>query len=195
MKLEMFTGGSVATNGYLLQNEDCTLLVDAPEGVFDWLQEKGISPDYLLLTHQHFDHVEDASKFEAPIYAHSPYSSELTLADRARSWGMAIEVLPFEVSRTLAQEQSLTLGSFEFSLFHVPGHSPDSLVYYLPAHELALAGDTLFRQGVGRTDLPGGDHDLLFEGIREKLLTLPPQTKILPGHGPDTTPEAEKRFL
>ena len=195
MNLELFTGGMVATNGYLLQDGGTTLLIDAPEGVFDWLQQKDIYPDHLLLTHQHFDHVEDAHRFNCPVHAYAAFSRELTLADLTRSWGMPLEVADYQVTETLAGKESLTLGNFRFDLLHVPGHSPDSVVFSLPEHDLALVGDTLFNQGFGRTDLPGGDESLLFQGIREKLLTLPPQTRLYPGHGPHTSPSAEAGTL
>lgn len=191
MTLELYTGGMVATNGYLLQDGGTTILIDAPEGVFDWLLEKDISPDHLLLTHQHFDHVDDAHRFDCPIHAFSPYSRELTLADLTRSWGMPLEVKAYEISAVLEGQESLTLGNFQFDLLHVPGHSPDSLVFSLPQSNLAFVGDTLFHRGFGRTDLPGGDEAQLFQGIREKLLTLPAETRICPGHGPETTPADE----
>lgn len=198
MMLEVFTGGYVATNGYLLQKGKTTILIDAPAGSFEWLQEKGIAPDYLLLTHQHFDHVEDAHLFPCPIYAYSPFSRSLIRDKECReNWGLPVSVPDFEVDEVLEGISQLPLGDIQFDLLHVPGHSPDSLVYSLPQAKLALVGDTLFAGGVGRTDLPGGDEQLLFNGIREKLLTLSPTTQIYPGHGPATSPaeEATNPFL
>ncbi|MGJ8723735.1 MAG: MBL fold metallo-hydrolase [Roseibacillus sp.] len=192
MNLEMFTGGMVATNAYLLEDGGVTILVDAPAGVFDWLLQKDLTPDYLLLTHQHFDHVEDAHRFTCPIHAYAPFSHDLILDEQARSWGLPIEVPDFNVDVILKDKETLQFGNFAFDLLHVPGHSPDSLVYSLPQANLALAGDTLFNQGAGRTDLPGGSHEELFEGIRTKLLTLPDETRIYPGHGPHTSPASEK---
>ena len=195
MNLEIYTGGLVATNGYLIEDGGTTLLIDAPAGIFAWLQQKDIYPDHLLLTHQHFDHVEDAHLFDGPIHAFAPFSHDLTLAESARSWGLPIEVPPFEVKNVLENESTLTLGNFEIQLLHVPGHSPDSLAYSLPSSNIAIVGDTLFHQGEGRTDLPGGDQQLLRNGIRQKILTLPPETRILPGHGPSTTPATESPYF
>jgi hydroxyacylglutathione hydrolase len=79
------------------------------------------------------------------------------------------------------------VGGLDLDLRHVPGHSPDSLVFHLPEEEFAFAGDTLFAGSIGRTDLPGGRHPQLLEAIREQLFTLAPMTRILPGHGPETT--------
>jgi glyoxylase-like metal-dependent hydrolase (beta-lactamase superfamily II) len=192
MTLEIYTGGFVATNGYLLQQDGTTLLVDAPAGVFDWLAEKGITPDYLLLTHQHFDHVEDAAHFDCPIYAYTDFSRELILDQGARAMGLSIEVAEFQISNLLSNQDSLTLGAFAFEILHVPGHSPDSIVFSLAEEKVALIGDTLFNGGIGRSDLPGGNGPLLVKGIREKLLTLPSDTILYPGHGPETSPANEQ---
>ena len=192
MNLELYTGGLVATNGYLLEDGGTTLLIDAPLGVFDWLQQKDIFPDHVLLTHQHFDHVEDAHRFDCPIHAYSPFSRDLIMDERARSWGLPVEVTEFSVNKILKDTGSLNFGNFNFELLHVPGHSPDSIVFSLPKADLALVGDTIFNQGRGRTDLPGGDEELLLKGIRDKLLTLPDHYRLYPGHGPHTTPAAER---
>ena len=133
MNLEMFTGGMVATNAYLLEDGGVTILVDAPAGVFDWLLQKDLTPDYLLLTHQHFDHVEDAHRLSCPIHAYAPFSRELIMDDKARSWGLPVEVPDFAVDVLLKDQERLKFGNFAFDLLHVPGHSPDSLVYSLPS--------------------------------------------------------------
>lgn len=194
MNLELYTGGMVATNGYLLHDGATTLLIDAPAGVHQWLQQKDLLPDHLLLTHQHFDHVEDAYLFDCPVHAFADFNRDFILDQRAREWGLPVKVTDFKVSKILEKEEKLVLGSFQFELLHVPGHSPDSLVYSLPQAHLAIVGDTLFNRGYGRTDLPGGDEALLFQGIREKLLSLPPETRLYPGHGPATTPAAEQHI-
>ncbi len=195
MKFDSYTGGIVATNSYLLQKENCTVLVDAPAEVFDWLTEQEITPDYLLLTHQHFDHVEDAHRFDCPILAFSEFSRELILDERARASGLPISVPDFVVTTRLEGEKHLSLGPFTFELRHLPGHSPDSLVYILADEKLALVGDTLFQGGYGRTDLPGGDEILLFQGIREKLLTLPTHYELFPGHGSSTSSDEGRRIF
>jgi glyoxylase-like metal-dependent hydrolase (beta-lactamase superfamily II) len=79
------------------------------------------------------------------------------------------------------------VGGLDFDLRHVPGHSPDSIVFCLLEQNQAFAGDTLFASSIGRTDLPGGGHQQLLDAIREQMLSLPPETRVLPGHGPATT--------
>ena len=97
-----------------------------------------------------------------------------------------------EIDVPLSEGDTVTVGNYRLSVLHVPGHSPGSLVLYCPEAAVAIVGDVLFRGSVGRTDLPGGDHRLLLDGIRAKLLPLPGDTLVLPGHGPATTIGAEK---
>ena len=180
----------VQTNGYLLQTDQGNLLIDAPEGIATWLESKGINVDALLLTHQHYDHVTDAAAVQiqgAKIHAFSPYSPTLTLEDAARAWGMPIAITPFNVDSRIDINTPLEILGTEIHSSHVPGHSTDSVTFYIPQANVVFAGDTLFAGSVGRTDLPGGSTTQLIDGIRRHLLTLPPQTTVFSGHGPQTT--------
>jgi glyoxylase-like metal-dependent hydrolase (beta-lactamase superfamily II) len=172
MKLSCFTGGFVQTNGYLLETVGGNVLVDAPEGVADWLVERGVRVDEVLLTHQHYDHVMDVAALRATgarVRAFAGYSRELTLETLARGSGM------------------------EFELAHVPGHSMDSVTFYLASAGLVFSGDTLFAGSIGRCDLPGGSMEQLLDGIGAHLLELPDGTRVLPGHGGESTIGREKR--
>lgn len=180
------------TNGYIVEAPEGILVVDAPDGIADQLRDRGLKPSAVLLTHQHFDHVEGATELTrmgAPIYAWNDYSHDLILDQAAARWGLPIVVEPFAVDHTLEGTNRLQIAGLDFQLLHVPGHSPDSVVFALP--EIAFTGDTIFAGSIGRPDLPGGDYELLLSGIREKLLTLPDTTRFLPGHGPETTPGTE----
>ena len=185
-----YTGGIAETNGYFLPTAEGGVLIDAPEGVMDWLKDKGLRVSHLLLTHQHFDHVMDAAIVQASgakLYAFADYDAKLTLENVTRSWGMP-DVAPFRVDQLLDPDTALTIDDLTFSLAHVPGHSPDSVTFYLAEKATLFSGDTLFQQSIGRTDIPGhGDHPLLLQGIRKKLLSLPAETKVYPGHGGSTT--------
>lgn len=190
MTIHPYTGGMVQTNGYLVESGDQTLVIDAPGGMAEFVAQRNRKPTALLLTHQHFDHVEDAAAIAregAPIYAWAGYSGDLVLDEAARRWGMPVTIDPFEVDQLLAGTAELTVGGVRLQLLHVPGHSPDSVAFYEEGSGQLLAGDTLFAGSIGRTDLPGGDHNLLLQGIREKLFILPPETTVLSGHGPSTT--------
>lgn len=189
--LSIFTGGIASTNGYLLTSANgVSLLIDAPDGIAAWLEKKNIRPSHLLLTHQHFDHVTDAAALQAmgaKLYAFSPYSSSLTLDENSKMWGLPATT-KYAVDHLLENQTSLELENLSIQLAHVPGHSPDSITYYIEQAKTLFSGDTLFQQSIGRTDLPGhGNHDLLLQGIRSKLLTLPGKTIVYPGHGDATT--------
>lgn len=167
-------------------------MVDAPEGVVDWLREQDLRPDALFLTHQHFDHVWDAaavaSAFGCPIYAWVPYSQDLTLEKLfALTSGGGLSIPPFQVTEVLKDLPLVRLAGVDWRLLHVPGHSPDSLCLYDPVSGRLFGGDVLFAGGVGRTDFPGGDMNQLLRGIEEKLLTLPDDTQVFPGHGSPTS--------
>jgi len=193
---DCFTGGFVQTNGYLIETpEGGHVLIDAPMGISQWLEARGIRPEALLLTHQHYDHVENAAAVAAlgvKVYAWAPYAAELTIAALVRNWGLPVDVPPYAVDEVLEGREELEIGGLKIGLRHVPGHSPDSVVFHLAERGELYAGDTLFAMGIGRPDLPGGDEDLLIEGIRGKLFSLADETRVFPGHGPDTTIGAER---
>lgn len=193
---DCFTGGFVQTNGYLIQTADGGhVLVDAPQGVAEWLGARGVKPVALLLTHQHYDHVEDAAAVAAmgaKIHAWWPYSTELTLEERVRSWGMPIHVEPYAVDELLEGRERLEIGGLSFELAHVPGHAPDSVTFHHAKSGELYSGDTLFAGSIGRADLPGGNMGQLVDGIRGKLFVLPDGTRVYPGHGPATTIGAER---
>ena len=190
MKISLYTGGMVQTNGYLVETPDGNLLIDAPEGVAEWIIRRGVRVDDVLLTHQHYDHVTDAAALKtqgALLHAYADYSKDLTLESMARSWGLPISVAPYEIDRRFVMSEPLRIAGLEISLAHVPGHSSDSVTLYLTAHGVLFSGDTLFAGSIGRTDLPGGSTTQLLDGIARHLMTLPSDTRVLPGHGPGTS--------
>ena len=190
MKISSYTGGFTQTNGYLVETPSGNFLIDAPEGIADWIQEKGVRVDDVLLTHQHYDHVLDAAALGAMgarLHAFAPYSQELTLESAARAWGMPISVEPYAIDALLDLSQPLHLAGMEISMAHVPGHATDSVTFHVPAEGVVFSGDTVFAGSVGRTDLPGGSNRQLLDGIARHLLTLPRETRVLSGHGPATT--------
>jgi hydroxyacylglutathione hydrolase len=190
MNITTYTGGFTQTNGYLVETLEGNFLIDAPEGIAEWLAGKKISVRDVLLTHQHYDHVLDAAALQgggAKLHACAPYSQELTLEAAAREWGMPISVVPYRIDTLFAMDQPLRVAGLEILLAHVPGHATDSVILHLPAHGIVFSGDTLFSSSIGRTDLPGGSTRQLLDGIAQHLLTLPAETRVLSGHGPATT--------
>lgn len=197
MEIQRFTGGMVMTNSYLL---DGKVLVDAPEGVCQWLKDLGETPTTLLLTHQHYDHVESVAELQAAgvkVYAYAPYSKELTLENFLALQGRPMTVQPYEIDEELAGTMAdgvgeLSVEGLDFALMHIPGHSPDSVAFQY--NDQVFAGDTLFAGGIGRPDLPGGDQKLLLDGIQKHLLVQAPETVVFPGHGPETSVGRELAF-
>ena len=190
MRIRSHTGGMAETHAWLVESTDGNLLVDAPLGTAKWLTDLGVRVDHLLLTHQHYDHIEDAAAVQATgatVHAFAPYSTALTLEDLVRASGRDLIVQPYTIDHLIADASSLRLAGLDIKAIHLPGHSPDSLVFHPEGSGLVFVGDTLFAGSIGRADLPGGDLDQLLDGIARHLLVLPAETRVFPGHGPETT--------
>ncbi len=196
-QISQFTGGFTATNGWLMHAPEGHLLIDAPTGVTAWLAAQGIQPSALLLTHDHFDHVMEAAACAAmgmPIYAYGPTSPETRLEAVVQQWtGQALHIPAFTVTHHLQDVSDLNILGLSLNVRHVPGHSPDSLVYIHHPSGVVFSGDTIMDGGLGRADLPGGDFSALSHHCRTKLLTLPADFRIHPGHGGISTIEWELR--
>lgn len=192
MKYEQYTGGALMCNGYLVAgNAGDYVAVDAPGGFADWVSEhlpKEARLVALLLTHQHFDHVEDAALLQrntgCAIYAGSPHTPQYTLAEQAKAWGIPE---PPAWHAQAMRDSDIQLAGISWRALHIPGHAPDGLAWLAEDEGIVFTGDALFAGSVGRTDFPGGSMSQLVRGIREKLLSLPPDTHVLPGHGPSTS--------
>lgn len=193
MKISSYTGGMVQTNGYLVESAEGNFLVDAPSGIAAWVAEKGVRVDALYLTHQHYDHVEDVAALQeagVKVMGWAEYSKELTLESYGSSWGLPA-VTPFRIDELIISGVQNLFGTI-VKVGHVPGHSLDSISFYLEEVGVVFAGDALFAGSVGRCDLPGGDFELLLQGIRRELLSLPDETEVLSGHGSATKIGKEK---
>jgi hydroxyacylglutathione hydrolase len=194
--LPSFTGGIAQTNTWLFESPQGNLLIDAPEGAANWLRARSVKIDTLLLTHQHFDHVQDAARVKSEhgcrVLAWSAFNRELTLERLMGAVGDRELVPEFQIDEVLAERSQVEAGGLVWNLLHIPGHSTDSLCFHQPESGIVFGGDVLFYNGVGRTDLPGGSFKQLLSGIRDKLLVLPDATHIYPGHGPATTLDRER---
>lgn len=191
MKYESFCGGIFETNCYVLQAPQGPILFDAPDGTTEWLESAGLQPKLLLLTHGHFDHVPDLARvkrrFGCPIGCHPDTAPMISNPDFFKSFGFQLELEPVEPDLLIQATPAQEFLGLEMQVLEVPGHCPGSLCFFLPSERLLIGGDVLFAGGVGRWDLPGGDAELLFSGIREKLFGLGDDVVVLPGHGPTTT--------
>ncbi|MDR1191048.1 MAG: MBL fold metallo-hydrolase [Verrucomicrobiales bacterium] len=196
-QIHRFTGGLATTNAYFLKLDAGWLAVDAPEGAADAVGENGVTVSALVLTHGHWDHIWDAAdmveKFGCPVYYHRDDELLCTKPEVMRSFGLPVELRPVRASRFLGQGDTLTVAPYTFTILHVPGHCPGSICLYEEQRGFLFGGDVLFAGGVGRWDLPGGNGALLISGIKEKLLTLPDDVIVYPGHGEATTIGEERR--
>jgi glyoxylase-like metal-dependent hydrolase (beta-lactamase superfamily II) len=192
LSISTFTGGIAQTNGYLVNTSTDTFLVDAPDGIAAWLRQQGVRVSHLILTHQHFDHVLDAAAVQrehgARVWAFAPFSRKLTLEFlMGFVSGSSFEVQQFTVDEVLEGRGEAEIAGLKWQLAHIPGHSADSVTFYSEAEKLVFGGDVLFAGGIGRTDFPDGSLETLLSGIQKHLLTLPDETKVLPGHMEETT--------
>ena len=160
--------------------------------IVTFLRDKNISLKYALQTHMHFDHCLGLS-FLSQQYDIIPLCHKDDLyvyhgaPEMVMKWfGIDISNTQPEVNATLTENTILKLGDVTIQILHTPGHTPGGLCYYIPQARIVLTGDTLFNMGIGRTDLPGGNYEQELFSIREKLFSLPYNTKILPGHGPES---------
>lgn len=163
------------------------------EAVVRYVHDNGLTLRHLLCTHGHFDHVFGADTIHS-VFGISP---EVHAADRdfvedmdhqyRDMVGVPYPYPSVAASRLFADGDTITFGTHELTVIHTPGHSRGSVVFYCAAERMAFTGDTLFRMGYGRTDLPGGSWQQLQQSLRLLATTLPPETKVYPGHGPATT--------
>lgn len=195
MEVAVFSIGPLDTNCYVVHEAGDAVVIDPggkPKKILAYLEKNNLTVSRILNTHQHFDHTygnaELAGKYKAPVLAGS---GEKDLDESLHSGG--IYGLPFVSPYTW---EALEPGAYEWlgadwQVLATPGHSPGSLTFYAPELGAAFVGDLIFKESVGRTDFPGGNEAVLVRSIKEKIFTLPPETVLYPGHGPQTTVEYE----
>ncbi|MDQ2824508.1 MAG: MBL fold metallo-hydrolase [Verrucomicrobiota bacterium] len=197
MTYEIFCGGVFETNCYLLEAPQGWILFDAPEGACDWLRSRQIDLKLLLLTHGHIDHVQDVAKvkrtFNCPVGCHAETAPMISDRDFFRNFGFELEIEPSQPDFLIEETPARDFLGLDMRVLEVPGHCPGSLCFFSRENELLIGGDVLFASGVGRWDLPGGDANLLFAGIRTKLFPLGDKVTVLPGHGSPTKIGTERR--
>ena len=205
LTVKSFIFNPVQENTYVLFNQKDACCVIDPGCYFamertalrEYVEQQGLIPKLLLNTHCHLDHVF-GNKFvydtwDLPLHLHE---KEEPLLEGAAEMGLKWD-LPFENYRgeliRLVPGQRVSLGDDQLDIMFLPGHSPGSVGFYCAAEGFLIGGDVLFREGIGRTDLEGGDHNALLRSIREQLWPLPDETVVYPGHGEPTTIGWEKK--
>lgn len=169
---------------------------DDAERVLRRVAKLGLEVKLIINTHGHFDHIGGNRAVKAATGAELMiHSSDLPLlplaAGHAAAYGLSCESSP-AADRTLADGDRVQVGALELQVLHTPGHTPGGICLFGGGH--LFTGDSLFAGSIGRTDLPGGDHDTLITSVRRQLMGLPAETVVHPGHGPDTTIGREKKL-
>lgn len=200
VRISSLSLGLVDTNAYFIENDKQVILVDPAsdsELIIKKLNQINKSLKAVLLTHAHFDHIgaldDIVKKYDVPVYMHKSEfdfltNSEKNGSEKFKQYGMPIiksKATPIEL-----KEGKMQIADFNFEVLHTPGHSPGSLSFVF--NEFAVVGDTLFNQGIGRTDLYKGDYETLVNSILDKLFKLDDDLPLFPGHGPHTTVEDEQ---
>lgn len=197
LTVEAFAGGAFGENGYLVTGMDGVSAVALDPGASaDAMAARIVEQDLdlkaVLLTHAHLDHVEGINRVLAiapgtPIHLHPADQALYQMAPaQAASFGLTIDVPP-STDRELSHGQRIDVGGSVFEVRHTPGHAPGHVIFYDAAAGVAFVGDVIFAGSIGRTDLPGGDFRTLMTSIKDHVLTLPDETRLLTGHGPETT--------
>lgn len=194
--------GPLQTNCYLVLCE-ATQLAAVIDPAWDGrsivaaAEDDGWEISHILITHAHFDHVcglqETKRLTGAPIYIHPDAVDMLgNTTMSAAFYGLRVAAPP-PPDHLLSAGQVVTVGNLELHTLFTPGHAPGHVCFHIPRYRVLFDGDVLFKDGIGRTDLPGGDYDLLMNSIRTELLSLPDETHVFSGHGPATTIGEERR--
>jgi len=205
LQITCLTFGPFQENTYVIYDEQGDCLIVDP-GCYDqqerdrlkqFITDKNLQPKRLINTHGHIDHIA-GNKFICTTYNLLPeiHPLDVPMLEQVVSigqrYGLTVEPSPAP-GKLLSEKDTIALGNTHFTLLHAPGHSPGSLCLVHAGAEVVIAGDVLFQGSIGRTDLPGGDHQTLLTSIKTKLFPLPDHYKVYAGHGAPTTIGMEKK--
>jgi len=208
LQIERFVVNMIEENCYFLYDESGEAVIvdcgawrpEEKEAMAAFVREKGLRPRYLLNTHCHFDHVfGDAfvqetygllprmHRAEVPVYEGVQEQMQLFLHRH-----LSVSLPP--AGELFGEGDILRFGHHALQVIHTPGHTPGGVCFYCEEEKVLLSGDSLFRREIGRCDLPGGDYAALIASLRDKVLTLPADVRVLPGHGEATTVGEERLY-
>jgi len=202
LKVEQYVVGAVMTNCYFAVNEDTREMLvidpgDSAKKLIGKIKEKELVPVAVLLTHGHFDHAggaeEIAKEFGIPVYAQEDEKETLENPSINLCGMMGIKGV-YHADKFVKDGDILDLAGFSIQVLHTPGHTKGGCCYYLEKEQAVFAGDTLFHDSVGRSDFPGGSASVLIKSIMDKLMPLPDDVKVYPGHNDITTIGWERKY-
>ncbi len=192
--------GNLQTNCYIIAEKSSQKAVvidpaDEGERIYQLIEERGWMLEKIVLTHGHFDHIRGLNALKqrnaVEVLIHQADSDMLTNAEKNFSLFLGNPFTTDKADGFLKEGETIKIGSLELGVIHTPGHTPGSVCFL--GDGLAVVGDTLFRSSIGRTDLPGSSTEQLLRSIRQSLLVLSDETRVYPGHGPQTTIGIERR--
>lgn len=206
--LTHFTFNHFGVNCYLIYDEaarQCAIVDPGMEAgyedaqLYQFIDSHNLTPTLLLLTHAHVDHIcglrQAAERFGLAVTMHADGAPLLRQAEAYGSvMGFDVRRMDDLTTRHADQGNLLSVGDIRIECLYVPGHCPGSLCFVLPSEKAVITGDALFQGSIGRTDLPGGNHQQLITNLREKILPLPDDYLVLPGHGDHSTISDEKHY-
>ncbi len=204
IQIKKFTFNPFQVNTFVLYDDtgECAI-IDAScyekaekKELADFIKDKQLTPVVQLLTHCHIDHIL-GSRFVSKTYNLKPltHQDSLPFLENSKEYG---KVFGFDVDKPVMPSEfiddgdMIEFGNQQLRVIHAPGHAAGSLCFYHEAEKFVVVGDVLFQNSIGRTDLPTGDHDLLIKSILQKIITLPDETIVYPGHGPETSIQEER---
>lgn len=205
-KIKTFVFNDFRTNSYVLYDDSYeAVIIDGAANshhelkeIHDFIQDNHLIPKYIMNTHGHLDHVCGnyylESHYRIPVLLHKEDNFFIENAlQLANSFGYAIEQPP-KPDKFIKDHEIIKFGDTQLEVILIPGHTPGGVAFYCPEDKFVITGDVLFLESIGRTDLPLGNYDHLMNSIISRLFILPPETVVLPGHGPDTTIGDEKKY-
>jgi hydroxyacylglutathione hydrolase len=200
---EILPVGPLQCNCSIIGDESTlqAMVIDPGDDIADvqgLIQKHSLQVKQIVITHAHIDHVGGAMKLRAatgaPILINENDYALLKMLDVQAAWLGMKDPGKVEIDHSPAELEKLQAGSLTANVLHTPGHTEGSICLYFPAEQKLIAGDTLFAGSIGRTDLPGGSFEKIIRSIKDKLLALPDQTVVVPGHGPLTSIGEEREI-
>jgi len=206
LQIQGFVFNFASENTYILYNENKNAWLIDPgnmneqetKAIESFISEYGLKIEKILLTHAHIDHVLGLQwafdTFKVPVYMHKEDQEVLDMLQASgMRFGFSVEPVKADI-KYISEGEVLDLDGEKFKIYHVPGHSPGSVVYHNEDQKFMISGDVLFEGSIGRTDLYKGNHEQLINGIINKLFVLDAETKVFSGHGNPTTIGFEKQY-